>query len=109
MELKKALLIKFIIFIMVLSSTHPCFSQVKMGETISFSGVIESIPNDFSFIVINEVRIFIFLETNIINENGNVLKSTSLRPRLKVIVEASRIKEGFYAKKITLKKENKGK
>jgi hypothetical protein len=78
-----------------------------MGETISFPGVIESIPDDFSFVVINEVRIFTSPDTSIVNENGDILKRASLRPRLKVIVEVSRIKEGFYAKKITLKRNNK--
>jgi hypothetical protein len=107
MKLIKTLLIEFVIFILILLSLHPCFSQVKMGETISFLGVIESIPDDFSFLVINEVRIFTSPDTNIVNENGDILKRASLRPRLQVIVEAIRIKEGFYAKKITLKKKNK--
>jgi hypothetical protein len=78
-----------------------------MGETISFSGVIQSIPENFNFIIINEVRIFIFPDTNIVNQDGDVLKTASLRSRQKVIVEASRIQEGFYAKKIILKKKNK--
>jgi hypothetical protein len=78
---------------------------VKIGETISFSGVIESIHKDFSFIVINEVRIYISPDTKIIDEGGGILQKGELQSRRKVIIEASRGKEGFYAKKIILKKK----
>jgi hypothetical protein len=107
MKLIRTLLIEFVIFILVLLFLHPCFPQVKMGETISFPGVIESISDDFSFVVINEARIFTSPDTSIVNEKGDILKRASLRPRIQVIVGATQMREGFYANKITMKKKNK--
>jgi hypothetical protein len=81
-----------------------------MGETISFSGVIESIPAGFKFIVINEVRIYISPETKIFDEKGNILMIDELKSRFNVTIEAVRSKDGFFAKKIVLKKlRNKSK
>jgi hypothetical protein len=75
---------------------------VKIGETISFSGMIESIHKDLNFIVINEVRIYISPDTKIIDEGGGILQKGELQIRQKVFIEASRGKEGYYAKKIIL-------
>jgi hypothetical protein len=107
MKLKRTLLIKFVILMMTLLFLNPCFSQLKMGETISFPGVIESIPEDFSFIVVNEMRIFVSPDTKIVNEKGVILNTDALKSRLNVIIEVFRGKEGFYAKKIILKMKNK--
>jgi hypothetical protein len=105
MKLKKTLFIQFVILMMTLLFLYPCFSQVKIGETISFSGVIQSIHRDSNFIVINEVRIYMSPDTKIVNEDGDILPTDTLQSRQKVMIEASRSKEGFYAKKIILKKK----
>ena len=107
MNLKKIFLIEFAIFILTFLVFNLGFSQVKMGETTSFPGVIESIPADFKFIVVNEVRIYISPDTKIVNESGNILKIEELKPRFNVIIEAVRSKDGFYAKKIVVKKLKK--
>ena len=107
MNLKKIFLIEFAIFILTFLVFNLGFSEVKMGETTSFPGVIESIPADFKFIVVNEVRIYISPDTKIVNENGNILKIEELKPRFNVTIEAVRSKDGFYAKKIVVKKLKK--
>ena len=107
MNFKKIFLIEFAIFILTFLVFNLGFSQVKMGETTSFPGVIESIPADFKFIVVNEVRIYISPDTKIVNENGNILKIEELKPRFNVTIEAVRSKDGFYAKKIVVKKLKK--
>jgi hypothetical protein len=106
-NLKKIFLIEFAIFILTFLVFNLGFSQVKMGETTSFPGVIESIPADFKFIVVNEVRIYISPDTKIVNENGNILKIEELKPRFNVTIEGVRSKDGFYAKKIVVKKLKK--
>jgi hypothetical protein len=107
MKLIKALWHGYLIFTMTLLFLNPGFSQVKIGEATSFPGVIESIPADFKFIVINEVRIYISPDTKIVNESGNILKIEELKPRFNVTIEAVRSKDGFYAKKIVVKKLKK--
>ena len=104
MKLLKIILIQFAIFILTLLVFSPGLTQVKIGEMISFSGVIEGIPEDFKFIVINEVRIYISPDTKIVDENGNILKINELKSRLNVTIEAVRNSNGFFAKKIVLKK-----
>jgi hypothetical protein len=106
-NLRKIFLIEFAIFILTFLVLNLAFSQVKMGEITSFPGVIESIPADFRFIVINEVRIYISPDTKIVNETGNILKIEELKPRFHVTIEAVRSKDGFYAKKIVVKKLKK--
>ena len=107
MNFKKIFLIEFAIFILTFLVFNLGFSQVKIGEATSFPGVIESIPADFKFIVVNEVRIYISPDTKIVNENGNILKIEELKPRFNVTIEAVRSKDGFYAKKIVVKKLKK--
>ncbi len=92
---------------MTLLFLNPGFSQVKIGDTISFPGVIESIQKDFKFIVINEVRIFISPDTKIVDENGNILKIKELKSRLNVTIEAIRNPNGLFAKKIVVKRLKK--
>lgn len=108
MNLKNVFLIGFVVvFTLTLLVFNLGFSQVKIGETISFSGIIESIQEDFKFIVINEVRIFISPDTKIVDEKGDILKIDELKSRLNVTIEAVRNPNGLFAKKIILKKLKK--
>jgi hypothetical protein len=79
------------------------FSQGKMGQTISFSGVIERIHESRSFIVVNEVKILLPITTQVSDEKGNVLTSRDLEPGQRVTIEAVRSQEGLVARTITLK------
>ena len=106
MRLKKALFVGFVISLVTLLLRDPSFSQVKTGEAISFPGVIESIHENFKFIVVNEVRIFIFPNTKITDEKGDILKINHLKPKMNVTIEALRNPNGFFAKKIVVKTSN---
>lgn len=105
MKSKKNFLIQFAIFILIFLILSFAFSQVKISEAISFSGMIESIEEDFEFMVINEVRIYISSETKIVDEYGNTLKIEQLKPRLNVTVDVVRNPNGLFAKKILLNKK----
>ena len=102
MKLQRILLLKLIVVILTLFILHPGFSQVKRGETISFSGTVDSIPNDPKFIVVNETRVFISSHTKIATAKGSLLKRNDLRKGLGVSVEGVRKLEGIYAEKITV-------
>jgi len=107
MNLIRVFLIQFTVFIFISLIINLGFSQVKTGEMISFTGVIQSIQKDFKFIVINEVRIFISRDTKVVDESGNTLKISVLKSRLNVTIEAVRNPNGFFAKKIVVKSVKK--
>ena len=80
------------------------FSQVNTGEVLSFPGVIEKVSEDFRFIVVNEARILIFPNTRILDDNGQELKTSDLRPRLRIHLEVRSTTQGFVAQKLMVKK-----
>ena len=102
MKLQKGCFVKSLIFMLTLLIFLPGF-QGKKEEIISFPGVIESIDKNFKFIVVNEARIFVTADTNIVDEKGNILKMDDLKPKLSIVVEAFRNPNGFFAKKIVIK------
>jgi len=79
----------------------PVFSQERSEKVISFSGVIESIPKDSTYIVISEARI-LMSGAKIVNDKGSVLGIGDLKPRLYVTVEAVQRANGVFAKKVTV-------
>jgi hypothetical protein len=104
MRLPKMLLLKLVILFMTLVLCHPGFSQIKKGAVISFTGVIDSIPQDSKFIVANERRVFISSNTIITGERGGTLTVDDLRIRLHVTIEGVQKSDGIHAKKITVMK-----
>jgi hypothetical protein len=104
MKLQKMLLLKLFIFFMTLVLCHPGLSQVKKAGIISFTGVIDSIPQDSEFIVTNERRVFISPNTIITGERGGTLTVDDLRIRLHVTIEGVQKSDGIHAKKITVMK-----
>lgn len=104
MNLMRVFLIHFTIFIVIFVAFNLGLPQVRIGEAISFPGVIESVQKDYKFIVINEVKIFISRDTKVVDENGNTLKINVLKSRLHVTIEALRNPNGFFAKKVVIKK-----
>jgi cell division protein FtsI/penicillin-binding protein 2 len=105
MKLTKIFLILLALFIFVFLIFRIALSQVKTGETISFSGVIENIKENFEFIVVNEMRISISSETKIVDENGNPLKIDELKLGLNVTIKAVRNPNDFFAKRVILNKK----
>lgn len=107
MKLKKAfpMILAFMLLSCLIFNTS--FAEVKKTGTISFSGVVENVHEDFQFIIVNEVKIFISSNTQIVDEYRNVLTASDLKPKLHVAVEASRNSSGFLAQKIVIKKRKR--
>ncbi len=67
-------------FLLILS---PIFSaglaEVMRTGAVSFSGIIENVHEDFRFIVVNEMKVFISPSTQIVDEYRNVLAARDLR------------------------------
>ena len=104
MNLRKGFLTHFIILIIILWILTPSFSQIKKGEAILFTGVIESISKGYKSIAVDNRNILISSDTNIFDEKGNALKINDLRLDLYVTVEGINNPDGFLAKKIVVKK-----
>ena len=102
MKLQRILLLKLIVVILTLFIFHPGFSQVRRGEVLSFSGTIDSIPDDPKFIVVNERRVFISSNTKMATAKGSILKRNDLKRGLGVSVEGVQRPEGVFAEKITV-------
>ena len=102
MKLQKVLLLELIIVIHVLSIFLPGFAQVKSEEAISFSGIIDNVPKDSKFIVVNERRIYLSPNTKIANAQGTILQRNDLTRGLGVSIKGIRKPEGIYAEKITV-------
>lgn len=79
------------------------FTQVKKEEMVSFPGVIEKVDKDTKFIMVNEAKILLSAETKIVDDKGNALKISDLKPNLAVTIEAVRNPIGFLANKIVIK------
>jgi hypothetical protein len=82
---------------------NPSFSQVKKEERSSISGIVDSIPEDFKFVVVKDTRVFITPNTKIVDEEGNILKANDLQPKLYVKIEALRKANSLFANKIVVK------
>jgi len=106
MKSQKVFLIKSMIFMFALLIFLSGF-QVLKEETISLSGVIQSIDRDFKFIVVNEAKFIISSNTKIVDEIGNILKIDDLKSKVSVDIEALRNPNGFSAKKIVIKTPKK--
>ena len=102
MKLQNILLLKLIAVILILFIFHPGYAQVKREGTISFSGTIDSIPNDQKFIVVNETRVFISSNTKIASARGSALKKEDLKRGSPVSIEGVRRPEGIFAERITV-------
>ena len=102
MKLQKILLLKLIVVILILFMFHPGYAQMKKEGTLSFSGTIDSIPNDSKFIVVNETRVFISSNTKIANAKGSILKKDDLKKGFRVSIEGVQKPEGIFAGKITV-------
>jgi hypothetical protein len=100
MRFKKAFMIGILLLAAVLLS-QPGFSQERSEKTISFSGLIDSIPKDSTFIVVNEAKVVVS-GAKIVSDKGSVLGIGDLKPRLYVTVEAVQRPNGVSAKKVTV-------
>jgi len=90
---------------LILLMESPGFSQVRLGELISFPGVIEKVSEDFRFIVVNEAKIILSPDTRIFDESKKELKLNDLKAKTRIQLEVLTTSQGFLAQKILVKKK----
>ena len=98
----KSVVLVLALLLLVLS---PGLAQVRVGESISFPGVIEKVSEDLRFIVVNEVKISLFPGTRVLDDNGKELKPVELKPKLRIQLEVLSTTQGFLAQKIVVKRK----
>ena len=102
MNLRKGFSTTVVVFIITFLIFNPSFSQVKKEERSSISGIIESIPEDFKFIIVKDTKVFITPNTKIVDKEGNLLKANDLKPKFYVKIEALRKSNSLFANKIVV-------
>ncbi len=103
MNWKRIYLITLSLLLIVGGVSALAFSQAQKDSVISFSGVIEQIPREGRFLVINEARVYLSPGTKITDERGSALNRGDLKVNLNVTVQAIRTPDGLVAEKIVVK------
>ena len=103
MKFQKNIIINLISLVITLLILNPCYAQTKREQTITFPGVVEHISGDFKFIVVNETKISISPDTQVVNEKGNGLTLYDLKPKSSINIEVVKNANGFFAIKIIVK------
>ncbi len=103
MKFKKNVIINLIILTFTFLILNPGYAQMKGGQTITFPGVVEQISANFEFIVVNETKISLSPNTQIMDDRGNTLTVSDLKPRSPIAIEVLKSPRGFLAKKIIVK------
>ena len=105
MRFKKTVTILFLILAAALVSA-PGFTQDKGEKNVTFSGLIESIPKDGTYIVVSEAKVLV-AGAKIVSDAGSTLSMTDLKPKLYVTVEAVQKRSGIFARKVTVNSSSK--
>ena len=100
MQSRKVFTVIILLLVAVLSGS-PGLSQDKTEKVITFSGPIQAIPKDSTFIVINEAKVLLS-GAKIVSDTGSALGMADLKPKQYVTVEAVKRSDGFSAKKVTV-------
>lgn len=100
MKMQKVLFINTVVLGMLLGILSTGFSEVKRGEILSFPGMIEQVGPEFKFIVVNEAKILITPQTVITDRSGMAAKSSDLKARRWVRIEALQKQGNFVAQTI---------
>jgi hypothetical protein len=105
MRFKKTFTI-FILLLAVVLLSAPGFTQDKTEKVVTFSALIQAVPKDTNYIVINEAKVLVS-GAKIVSDTGSVLGIGDLKPKLYVTVEAVKRPDGFYARKVTVNSSSK--
>jgi hypothetical protein len=103
MNWRKLILITLSLLLIAGGGPRLGFSQAQKKAVVSFSGMIELIPKEGRFLVINEARVYLSPETQITDERGSALQPGDLKINLNVTVQATRTQVGLVAEKIVVK------
>jgi hypothetical protein len=107
MKSQKNIIIILTYLTVTLLTLNPSYAQIKRGQAITFPGVIEQISADSKFIVVNEAKIFLSSNTQIMDDRGDTLTVSDLKPRSPITIEVLKNPRGFFAKKIVLKTQGR--
>ena len=107
MKFQKNIIINLIILMITVLTLNPCYAQTKREQTITFPGVVEHISGDFKFIVVNETKISISSDTQVVDEKGNGFALYDLKPQSSINIEVVKNAKGFFAIKIIVKKQKR--
>jgi len=108
MNLKKAFLIQCVVFLVFVALISPCLSEVKPVRGFPRAVVIQSVSPDFTYFVIDKEKYLVGKKTMIVDEKGNVLKISDLKPQLLVKVESIPTQRaGRLTKKIVVMERRK--
>jgi len=100
MNLKKFLYVNVVAAGILLVIFSTAVSEVKRGEIISFPGMIEQVGPEFKFIVVNEAKILITPQTIIADRNGIAAKTSELKARRWIRIDAFQKQGHFVAQTI---------
>jgi len=100
MNMKKCVCVNVVAAGILLGIFSAAFSEVKRGEVISFPGVIEQVDPNFKFIVVNEAKIMITPQTLTVDRSGTAAKTSELKARRWVRIDALQKQGTFIAQTI---------
>jgi hypothetical protein len=105
MKWMKTIMISIILLVNILG-VQPGLPQGVGEKAVSFSGFIEIVPNELTYIVVYETKVFLS-DAKIVDETGNPLKASDLVRNLYISVDGVQRSKDVYAKKITVNKSRK--
>lgn len=104
MKLRHFPYIQMALVVSLLTFISPTITlSIMKADTVSISGIIETVDRDHKFIIVNKTRITIQYGTVIVDENGRPISKERLVPKESVRVEAIRVSKDLFAQKIIIK------
>jgi len=102
MSLRKIILTNFLIVLVICFSLNVGFSQGGKAETLSFSGVIQSVSKDNRSIVVDKKTFSITHDTKILDQNGKALKAENIKANADVAIDAISVRNGLQILKLVI-------
>ncbi len=103
MKSRKRLIMNVTLLFLTLLIPNLDYAQNRGEHTSSFPGFIEQVSPDLRFVVVNETKIILSANTQIMTEKGGILRPSDLKAGNAVILEVLKNPSGFLAKKIVVK------
>jgi len=103
MHLQNYSLMKMVIVLSILVLVTPGIAQVKSEEKVAFPGVIEWVQKEERFIVVNETKISVPSETQIVDGKGTKLTFNDLKPRTTIMIHALKRAGTYVAQSIVIR------
>jgi hypothetical protein len=100
MGIRRILLIQSVIALIICGSIG--LSSSGEEETVSFSGTIQSISKDSKSITVNDKGLAISGDMKIVDQNGNPLRLSDIKPDASVAIDAVALPKGYRIKKIVI-------